>query len=327
MAVSGITNLAQLQTFSITMLRRELQRMGNMRRYCRDYNAYKTAEGRRQPVRVPRFASQGPLGLANPDDGLMANAASLTHTVIEWKAGSDATDTSHPLAYSYDRWEADSSPLAVETIMTEAAVQVARYEQTFDNDVFAELKGSTNWGASANQMPGTFNIADGDALTKAETDTIIKAALNIPWEYYSRGMIFDPATGGDDGSPKREIICVLNTKLLTSILENYFESYAVGRATMDAAWLQANIGPMFGGMKLAVSHGMDNGFTSAGDEYAVGTFLQDAIGYVTDDSPMISAQGYTGDNPNLEWRMGFWRDHGIKVIVPNEVLAIKATVA
>lgn len=323
---SGITNLAQLQTFGIAALYRGLQLGGNLRRYCTNYNAYRTP-ARRQPVRVPYSAGQAPVGLVNPEDGLPRNPASLSHVVIPWKAGVDATDTSHPIAFTYDRWELQESGLAVETVNDHAMRQVARYDQTFDNDVIAEMKSATAWGLNANRA--NVAIASAGSPTSAEVESLVQAALAIPWTYWRRGMVRQPGGDMSDGSPQRQIVCVLNVAVMSAIINEYFDDVAIGAyATNSMTWLQSTLGPMLGGMTLAVSHGMDDGITSAGDEIAFGTFLAGSIGYVDNDSPRIDANGYTAAGlPTLEQHIGFWRDHGHKHLAANECYAVGMTVA
>lgn len=319
---SGITNLSDLQTFAIAALYRGLQLGGNLRRYATNYNAYKSPTGRRQPVRVPYMGNQSAIGLQNPESGMQANAARLAHAVIEWKA--NGANTSHPIAYSYDRWELQSTGLAVETVATHAARQVDRYEQTWDDDAIAELKGNANWGLAANQA----GVNVGTSPTSAQIEDLVQAALAIPWTYWRRGMVRRPGGDDGDGSPQREIICVLNVAVMLAIIGEYFDDVAVGRAINDQGWLQSTLGPILGGMTLVVSHGMDDGITSAGDEYAFGTFLRGSHGYVDDDSPMIDATGYTAaGDPTLEQRVGFWRDHGHKQLAGNECYAVKMNVA
>lgn len=317
---SGITNLNDLQTFAIAALYRGLQAGGNMRGYSANYNAYKSPTGRRQPVRVPYFAEQKALAQGNPEGGLAANAAAIGHSIIEWKTGAAATDTSFPIAYSYDRWELQSTGLAVETVAAQAAVQVQRYEQSYDTDAIAELKAAANWGLAANQRSVAITAA---SPTSAQIEDLVQAALGIPWAYWRRGMTRRPG-GSDDGSPQREIVCVMNVAVMQAIIGEYFDDVAVGRAINDQGWLQSTLGPMLGGMTLVVSHGMDDGITAAGDEYAFGTFLRGSLAYVDDDSPMIDAVGYTAAGaPTLEQRVGFWRDHGIKQLAANECYAVK----
>lgn len=320
---SNITNLKELQTFGIAALYRGLQAGGNLRRYCADYNAYKSPTGRRQQVRVPYMGAQGELDLVNPDLGLKANAATVTHRVIDWKKGASDVITSHPLAFSYDRWELSSTGLAVQTVNEHAARQVARYEQTFDTDVVEELKGSDAFGASDNRV----SVSVGPTPTSAQVEDLVQAALAIPWVFWRRGMVRRPGGDAGDGSPQREIICVMNVSVMQAIINEYFDDVAVGRAINDAGWLQSTLGPMLGGMTLVLSHAFDDGITSARDEYAFGAFLAGSVGYVTDDSPQIDAQGYVGDNPTLEQRIGFFRDHGVKLLAVNEVSSVKMDVA
>ena len=326
---SGITNLAQLQTFSVAALYRGLQRGGNLRQYCNNYNAYKSPTGRRQPVRVPYFGAVGAPAIANPELGMQANPATLGHAIIEWKEGANAALTSYPLAFSYDRWELQSTGLAVDTINAMAAAQVAGYDQVFDTDAIAELEAATNWGAAANRYNGNTGVAvTATNPTSAQIEDLVQAALSIPWTYWRRGMIRRPG-GDDDGSPQREIVCVLNVAVMQAIIGEYFDDVAIGAyATQSQQWLQSTLGPILGGMTLAVSHAMDDGITSAGDEYAFGTFLRGSLGYVDDDSPMIDAVGYTaGGDPTLEQRVGFWRDHGHKQLAANECFAVKMAIS
>lgn len=321
---SGITNLSDLQTFSVSALVRALQARGNLRMFGMNMDQYKSPLGRRLPVRVPIYESEGKLTLTNPETGVTQNRAAVAHSIIEWNTGAADTDTSYLLAVSYDRWELQSSSLAVETVNQKAATQVDRYDQSFDRDVITELKKAENWGATANQKTITMKADP----SSSQLETAVKAILEIPWEvYHERGMTRMPG-GDDDGSPQREIIGVINRKFMTALIGEYFDDVAVGAyATQSSQWLQATLGPMLGGMTLVVSREMDNTLTSAGDEFIFGTFLRGSLAYVTDRSPNVDAIGYNGGNPTLEQRMGFYWDHGVKQILPNECFALKAQIA
>ena len=322
---SLITSLNQLETFSIAALHRSLQAGGNLRMYCRDMSMFKSPTGRRQTVKVPRTAVRGALAYDNPESGLDANGPSVANTEINWNQGSNSNQTSLPLAISYDRWELATTGIAPELIAQHAAVQVTRYEQRFDSDCVAHLEGSSNWGATANQTRVT--IAKGSTPTSAEIKNIVTAMQGIPWQYWRRGMTRRPGSD-DDGSPQREIICVLNVRVMQHIMAEYFDDVAVGAyATQSSTWLQSTLGPMLGGMTLVVSHGMDDGLTGSGDEYIAGTFLRGSMMYVIDDSPQIDAIGYTSaGSPTLEQRVGFFRDHGLQLVAANECYAVKANV-
>ena len=156
-------------------------------------------------------------------------------------------------------------------------------------------------------------------------DAIIKKALEVPYEYWERGMEIVPSD--PDGEAMRQIIAVCNVSFVKAALGALYDDFAVGRALNDAPYLQATLGPILGGMTIVLSRAMDNTVTAAGDEYAIGTFLMGSLADVDDDSPARDAVGYTADGrPTMERIAGFFRDIGIKHLDPMESYAIKMTV-
>ena len=321
MALSGITNLDDVQQISITSLRRRLQPRGNLRAYSLNYNAFKSTRGRRQAVRVPHNAIAAARQLVNPDLGVTANAASIGHEDIEWEQGASAAVTSYPLTYSFDRWELIANGIAPSVIADHAARQVAGYERAWDAAAIAKLKAADRWGAAGNQM----SVTVASSPTAAQVEDLVQAALTISGQYWQRGMEINASDS--DGSAQRRIINVVNYAVVTAIMQEYFDSVAIGRALNDAPYLQATLGPILGGTSIVISRAMDNTITSAGDEYAFGTFLLGSLADVDDDSPPVNDPAYTAaGDPTLEQRVGFFRDYGIKHLDPLECYAVKMAV-
>lgn len=322
MALSGITNITDVELMSIAALRRRLQPRGNMRRYSVNWNAFKSPRGRRQIVRVPHDEIIGSRGFVNPDLGVTANAATIGHVDIDWEQGASAALTSYPLTYSFDRWELATNGIAPSVIANHASKQVAGYEQAWDRAAIGKLKATDRWGASANQL----EVAVSAAPTGAQIESLVDAALTITTQYWTRGM--EITQSDPDGSPQRMVVCVLNAAVAVAIAQHYKDSFAIGRALNDMPYLQATLGDRLGGMTLILSRGMDNTITSAGDEYAMGTFLAGSLADVDDDSPAVNDPAYTASgDPTLEQRVGFFRDYGIRHLDPLECYAVKMAVA
>ena len=322
MALSGITNLSDVELISITALRRRLQASGNLRAYSINYNAYKSSRGRRQPIRVPHNAILADRPLANPDLGVVANAATIGHVDINWEQGASAAITSYPLTYSFDRWELITNGIAPSVIADHASRQVDGYEIAWDKAAISKFKANDRWGASANQME--VNVAANP--TSAQVEALVQAAIAIPTQYWKRGMQIPQSD--PDGSAMRRIVNVINADVAVAIMQEYFDSFAIGRALNDGPYLQATLGPVLGGTSIILSRAMDNTITSAGDEYAFGTFLMGTLVDAYDDSPSVNDPAYTASgDPTLEQRVGFFRDYAIGALDPLECFAVKMKVA
>ena len=299
---------------------------GSLRQYSRNFNAFKSAYGLRQPVRIPHDVVAAARNFANPDDGLKAHPSGSGHVDIQWLTGADAADTSYPIAWSYDRWQRQGNILAPSLIDRHAVQQAYGYEQFWDSLAIAELKKNSAWGAAAN-MHSAITIADPAAITDGEVDNIIDALLTIPNTYWLRGMNLDNPENDDDAERGARIICVMNSAIAVRLAQRFKINLTVGQATSYSAFLQASLGDRLAGMTVRLSRAMDNTVSSAGDEFAAGTFLEGSLADVDDQSPMINEGGRNAaGDPTLEQRVGFWYDLGIKHLDPLECYAVPLAV-
>ena len=318
MANGLITNLDDFRTFSVAAMYRYLQQTGNLRMYCTDQSAY--VRDQRQPVRVPWMAALAALSYVNPNSGLPANDASLNHVIINWHADSGTpANTSYPIGTSYNEWELAESGLAVSAVAEQAMKAAQGYDLFFDNLVMTDLKAAAAANSASRTEALTVSAAGG--LTNTEVENFIKAVLNIPHEFFLLGY--------DRMTDPRDIILCLNDAVKTELLKYQATGQRGTGVLGDMAWLQATLGPMLGGMTIAISHGMDNAITSAGDEYAAVAFLRGAEFYIDNDSPMLNDRvvATATGAATLERRVGFFRDMGTTFAINDLLRAIKMTVA
>ena len=325
MALSAIGNIGDLELMAFAALRIRLQARGALRQYSRNYNAYKSNRGLRQTVRVPRDVVQAARSLANPDLGLQPNAAGSGHVDIPWLTGANAQLTSYPIAWSYDRWQRQGNILAPDLIDRHAVQQTFGYELFWDAAAITALKANDRWGAAANQATAA-TIANPAAITDAEIDNIIDQMLTIPGVYWQRGMMLDNPENDNDGTATRRIICIMNHAIAVRMAQRFKINLTVGQALGYSAFLQASLGDRLAGMTVRLSRAFDNTVTSAGDEFACGTFLDGSLADVDDYSPNLSEGGRVNDLPTLEQLTGFWVDLGIKHLDELECYALPMTV-